>query len=336
MEQKKVIIFSHENDIDGIGCVILGMLTYGVVHYDLASNVYLLETKMREYLEQGKLNEYDYIYITDLALYDPALTMIGEDSSLSKKVFVFDHHVTSLNDGCNKYDFVTIKEKNEAGLKTCGTELFYQYLCSIGLLSKSPILDDFVELTRLEDTWEWKKSGKKGVKAHDLAILFNAVGIDDYIGSMFVKLSSTSTQIELTKKEQEIVASKKAEYLLALQQVWSEAEFLEDEWKNKYAGVFADYEMRNELAEYVRSLPDCGLKYIVLIALEKGAFGQKSYRSIASGFDVASITVAHGGGGHKEAASVNITKEQKERCLSLRKTNKRESIQYIVDSCYHA
>lgn len=58
---------------------------------------------------------------------------------------------------------------------------------------------------------------------------------------------------------------------------------------------------------------------MVLIALEKGAFGQKSYRAIANGFDVGKIAEAHGGNGHPAAASVNITKEQKKICTYIKK-----------------
>lgn len=73
---------------------------------------------------------------------------------------------------------------------------------------------------------------------------------------------------------------------------------------------------------------------MVLIALEKGAFGQKSYRAIANGFDIGKIAEAHGGNGHPAAASVNITEEQKNFALILRKTSNRESVEYLVNSSY--
>ena len=107
-----------------------------------------------------------------------------------------------------------------------------------------------------------------------------------------------------------------------------------DELNNDFAAVFASYEVRNELGEYVRRLNINNLKYLVLIALEKGAFGQKSYRAIANGFDVGKIAEAHGGNGHPAAASVNITEEQKKFALILRKTSNRESIEYLVNSSY--
>ena len=332
-KQEKIIIFSHENDIDGLGNIILGKMAFGEIEYVLASNVNILEAKFRDYLEKGLFHSYDRIFVTDLALYNPSLEMVSKNPELSKKVLVFDHHRSAINEGCDAYSFTKIVETDENGRKRCGTDLFYEYLVMNGLLSKTTSLDEFVELTRLEDTWEWKKTGKKGLKAHDLAILFNGIGIESYIEAMFKKLSMSKNSFELDQSEKTVIEEKKAEYLATLQKIWSEAEFFVDEYGNKFAGVFADYEYRNELGEYVREVSQ-NLQYLIIIALEKGAFGQKSYRAIQKDFDVGKIAEAHGGNGHPAAASVNITKEQKEKCLVLRKTSPLESIRYLVESNY--
>ena len=333
-KQEKIIIFSHENDIDGIGNIILGKIAFGEIDYVLASNVNILEKKFRERLEKGLLLNYDKIFITDLALYNPSLDMVSKNHELSKKVLIFDHHKTAIKEGCGKYSFTKIIESDENGRKRCGTDLFYEFLCSNGLLSKTKVLDEFVELTRLEDTWEWKNTGDQGLKAHDLAILLNELGINDYIKSIILKIKNKGNSFEFTETEKNIINEAKAEYLKALQRIWSEAEYFVDEDKNKFAGVYADYEYRNELAEYVKEISSNNLKYIIIIALEKGLFGQKSYRSIDDDFDVGKIAEAHGGNGHPKAASVNITREQKLNSLDLRKINQRDSIKYLVDSKY--
>lgn len=331
--KKKVIIFSHENDIDGLGSIVLGKIAFYDIDYVLASNVNVLEEKFRDYLERGELFKYDMIFVTDLALYNPSLDIVSKDPKLSKRVLVFDHHKSAINEGCDKYNFTTIIENDENGKKRCGTDLFYEYLCSAGFISRTVALDEFVELTRLEDTWEWKTTSNQGLKAHDLAILFNGIGIENYIKTMFIKLSVSKNLFELDQSEKALIEEKKAEYLATLQRIWSEAEFFVDEYKNKFAGVFADYEYRNELGEYVREVKQ-DLQYLIVIALEKGAYGQKSYRAIQKGFDVGKIAEAHGGNGHPAAASVNITKEQREKCLVLRRANPRESIRYLVESSY--
>lgn len=331
---KKVIIFSHENDIDGMGSIILGKIAFGEIDYVLSSNVDILEARFRKMIENKGLSKYDSIYVTDLALYTPAVDLVKKDHELSSKVLVFDHHRSAINAGYNNYDFTTIIEVDNTGRKRSGTDLFYEFLLSKNLINRTHALDELVELTRLEDTWEWKNSGNIGIKAHDLAILFNALGIEEYLGMMCSKLSTCIADFSFTEEEKNIINNKKNEYLALLKQIWDEAESFKDEFGNDYYAVYAGYEFRNELGEYVRKLSIKNLKYIVIVALEKGKFGQKSYRTIEANFDVGKIAESHGGGGHPEAASVNITEEQKKHALVLRKKSKRDSLEYLVNSSY--
>jgi hypothetical protein len=331
---EKCLIFSHESDIDGLGSIILGKIAFGEIDYVLVPSVASLENKFRELLEYGELDKYDSIYVTDLTLYNPSAYLVKNNPNIAKKVLVFDHHKTAINDGYSKYDFMSIVEEDNTGKRRCGTDLFYEFLLSNNLIDKITSIDDFVELTRLEDTWEWKKNGEIGEKAHDLAILFNIIGVDEYINKMYSKLVNLKETFEFDEDEKSIIKKKKEDYLKQLQQLWSESETFIDELNNKFSAVFAGYEYRNELAEYVRTLGIDGLKYLIIIALEKGNYGQKSYRSIEESFDVGRIAEEHGGGGHPSAASVNITKEQKEYALTLKNNNKRASLEFLVNSSY--
>ncbi len=326
----KVIIFSHESDIDGLGCIVLAKLAFNEIEYVLVPNIEKLELTFRDYLQSKKIDHYDKIFITDLALYDPSLTMVAE-SPLKDKVLVFDHHKMALEDNVNRYSFATIIEEDTKG-KRCGTDLFYKYLTNNNLLATTEALEEFVELTRLEDTWEWKKSGKLGEKGHDLAILFNSVGIETYISKMTLKLLNNKEAFSLSDDEISIIQNKKNDYDKLLQNIMSSAEYFVDENGNRFGMVFANYEYRNELAEYIRKHGNPELiRYFIVVAMNKGEFGQKSYRSIDESFDVNEVAMDHGGGGHPGAAAVNITKDQKEKSLVL---TKRESLKYLADSKY--
>lgn len=329
----KVLIFSHESDIDGLGSIVLGKMVFPNLDYVLVPNVMALENEFRSRLDNKILNQYEKIYITDLALCNPALDMVYKDPGLANKVLVFDHHKSAINDGLNKYLFTTIMEADDNGKKRCGTEMFYEYLCNEGLINKTKTLDFFVELTRLEDTWEWKHDLNYGVKAHDLAILFNGLGIKSYIDHMITHISN-NTNLEFTNEEKKIVETKKKEYLALLQHLWSDAYTFVDEEKNSFGAVFANYEYRNELSDYVKSLDIADLKYLVVVALDKGPYGQKSYRSIADNFDVGKVAERHGGNGHPGAASVNITEEQNKQALVLKQKSIKESLEYLVNSSY--
>lgn len=328
----KVLLFTHESDIDGLGNLVLAKLAFKDLDYILCPGFKDLESKFRECLSNGTLLPYDRIYITDLALHHPALTMLDNDENLNKKVLIFDHHAGSLDEGCGIYDYETITELDELGNKTCGTKLFYEHLINNGYLIQKTILDEFVELTRLEDTWEWKQKGDFGIKAHDLAILFNSINNrEEYTSRMLTKINNDET-IKYNEEELNIIQNKKDEYERALKETLEDSIILIDENGNKFCAVFAKYEYRNELTEYIEKIgnPE-GIKYIIVVAMDKGLNGQKSYRTIGTGTDVNEIAVAHGGGGHPEAACVVITEEQKEHAKTL---TKKDALTYLVNSKY--
>ena len=322
----KIIIFSHESDIDGLGSIVLSKIAFKNFDYELFPNPEKLELTFRKYIENNKLDKYDKIFITDLSLSEPSLTMVA-NSNLKDKVLVFDHHIQAINDNLNKYSFTKIIEK-ENNIKTCGTELFYKYLIDNKFIKKKKIIDTFVEYTRLEDTWEWKQKNKK---SHDLAILFNSIGIDKYIDIMTNKLLN-NYKFTYTKEGRKIINNKKKEYNQILKKYIKETECFYDEYNNKYGIVYADYEYRNEIAESFKKNNKYNIKYIIIVALDKGEYGQKSYRSVLENFDVNFIANIHGGGGHPSAAAVNISKEQKEIALSL---NKKEGLKYLAESKYN-
>lgn len=325
----KNIIFSHESDIDGLGCIILSKLAFEEVDYLLKPNVYKLEKTFRNYIETGNLSQYDKIYVTDLALHNPSLKMVAE-SSLKDKVLIFDHHKSAIDENLNIYDFTKIVEEDETG-KRCGTDLFYEYLMNNNLIKTNRAIDEFVGLTKLEDTWQWKKV-KNGEKAHDLAILLNAIGAENYIANMIAKLKANTNNFEMNEQEIALIKKKKEEYDDILKSIMKSAEYFVDENNNKFGIVYANYEYRNELAEYIKRKgnPE-NIKYFIAVAMDKGEFGQKAYRSIIEGFDVSEIAVQHGGGGHLSAAGVNITGQQKAKALKL---PKREGLKYLANSSY--
>lgn len=326
----KVFIFSHESDIDGIGCIILAKLAFKEPKFVLAPNVEKLELIFRDYLKSGQLEQYDKIFITDLALYDPSLTLVAE-SSLKDKVFVFDHHKRAIEDKMNRYSFTTILEEDKTG-KRCGTNLFYEFLFKNNYIKPTKSIEQFVELTRLEDNWEWKNKGDFGIKAHDLAILFNCIGIDEYIDKMIKLIAANTDEFKFNTEDINIIKKKKEEYEEALSTIISSAEYFVDDAGNNFGIVYSNYEYRNELPEFIINIGNPkSIKYLIIVAMDKGEFGQKSYRSIEEFFDVNEIAMKHGGGGHPGAACVNITKEQKEKASTL---PRRDALEYLANSNY--
>lgn len=322
----KVIIFSHESDIDGIGSIVLGKLAFSNIDYELLPNPEPLELKFREYINNKKIYDYDKIYITDLALGNPSLEMVSKDNILKEKVQVFDHHERAIKEGLDKYDFTFIEEISSDGIKRCGTEIFYKYLIDNNYLKRTDSLDKFVEFTRLEDTWDWKKNNIP--EAHDLAILFNNIGIEKYIDLMLEKLNNNKFDLD---NEKELIQSIKEEDLNNIKKYVQEAEYFIDEDGNKFGITFSPYKYRNDLPEYIRNNNIENIKYFITVSLDKDKFGQKSYRSIDRSCDVNKIAMKYNGGGHPCSAGVSINKEQNKKIESL---SKKDALEYISKCKY--
>lgn len=329
----KVVLFSHESDIDGLGNLVLAKLAFGDVDYELFPNTHALEEKFRSYIERGCLDSYDKIFITDLALYNPSLKMVASNPFLSSKVLVFDHHQAAIDAKCNVYHFSNVFTHDISGKKTCGTKLFYEYLCNNGFISSTPLLSTFVELVRLEDTWEWGAAGDLGIMAHDLSTLFNCVEKEKYVSLMCEKLSCTSeTEFYFNDEESFLIANKKEEYANVMKKLFDEIECFIDDNGNKFGIVFSAYQYRNEIAEYVRTSGNViDIKYLVIVAMDKGPYGQRSYRSIEDGFDVNEVAKKYGGGGHKAAAYVNINAKQR---FIVSMLSKKEGLRFLSTSVY--
>ena len=151
----KVLLFTHKNDIDGMGNAILAQLAFEQVDYELCGTFDLTES-VEKYYKDNSIYNYDRIYVTDLCLEDPILSKIAADEKLQGKIKVLDHHKTFDEPKYTNHSFINVKVKDEKGL-CCGTSLFYQHLIQEGLIDPSnESIKEFVELTRQHDTWEWK------------------------------------------------------------------------------------------------------------------------------------------------------------------------------------
>lgn len=304
----KIIIFSHESDIDGMGSVVLAKLAFEQVDYVLLPDIETLEITFRKYIELNSLSEYERIYVTDLALYEPSLSMVA-DSDLKDKTYIFDHHQKAIDENMNKYNFTKIIEKDETGTR-CGTELFYEYLCKNSILISTPAINTFVEYTRLEDTGEWQYN-QEGVASHNLEILYNILGQDEYIKRMVKKLKENQL-FNYSYEEKILIEAKKIEARTKIENIMSNALYLKDKDNNNFVIVESEYEYRNDLSEYIiRSNNPYNVRYLIIVALNKGKYGQKSFKSIEKNFDVNVIATKYGGGGHQTTAGQPITEENR-------------------------
>ena len=305
----KVLLFTHKNDIDGMGNAVLSKLTFKEVEYNLCGT-FDLQKKVEEYYESGKIYNYDKIFITDLCLDEEMIKKISNDEKLTNKFNIFDHHKTYDNEKYTKYPFVKVQLKNEKGL-CCGTSLFYEYLVQNNLLDKeNKAIEEFVELTRLHDTWEWKNI-YNNEKSRELALLFDSLGTTGYIDFMYQKLK-VEKEFNFNELETTLINNKKVQIDIAIK------EYLDNIYYRKInnlkAGIiFITYEHRNEIAEYLRE-NKYDIDFVMMISIDKGVV---SYRSTKDNVCVREVAELFGGKGHDKAATNPITTEQKEEIIKL-------------------
>lgn len=293
----KVLLFTHKQDIDGIGCILLAQEAFSQLTY-VPCKTFEITKKVKESIDDGTIYQYDFIFVTDLCVKEPVLKEIAEDPLLDQKFLIFDHHKTEIEEGNDRYDFVHIIVSNEHG-KTCGTSLFYAYLVESGYIKKRKVLDELVELTRLHDTWEWKQ--KQIEKARDLFILFEQIGYSKYIEVMS-KLIQNKSEILFDKAEENMIlefkknferdSKKKLENIHVV-----ELQIMQKNYRIGY--VYAPYKYRNDLNELLISDNPLDIDALGMIMTDTDTV---SYRNIKA-VDVSSIAVYFDGKGHKNAST---------------------------------
>lgn len=304
----KVLLFTHKNDIDGMGNAILAKLAFDSVDYVLCET-FDLKKKVEEYLKNKKIYEYEKIFITDLCLGEENLKQIDEDEKLKGKFQIIDHHKTYEDEKYTRFSFVQVKLNNDHGL-CCATSLFYEYLLSNNYLVRNDAIDEFVELTRQHDTWEWKNI-YNNEKSRELAILFDAIGINGYIKFIYEKLLKEQT-FEYNEIERMLIDNKKIEISEAVEEYLDKI-YYKNILDLKAGIIFINYEYRNELAEYLRE-NKYDIDFVMMISLDRGVV---SYRSTKDGISVRKVAEYFGGKGHDKAATNPITSKSKEAILEI-------------------
>ena len=295
LNDNKVLVISHEDDIDGLGGVILGYLAFKDIDYML---IHVKE--QTEIVDFIKNSNYEKVFITDLGLEDKIADEINE---LGMNILHFDHHETNVY--ASKYAFSTV-EIQRNGISTCGTELFYLYLKENNLLKDNALIKRFVEDTRAYDNWDWVKNNN--VEANDLNKLFGIVGIDTYISKMVDKLRNNNKDIfdETDKYLIELNTQEETELI----ELSDKSLIIREKDGLKFGIVFGNKFLSIIGNTLCNRHPE--LDYMLLIdPLEK----KVSLRSVR--IDVSKVAESYGGGGHKYAAGFSLNEEKFKSLLKI-------------------
>lgn len=304
----KVLLFTHSQDIDGMGCAVLG--------YQAFSNITVVPTKtfeitsnVKDYIDDNRIADYDRVFVTDLCIKEPVLKEIDENEELKSKIIVLDHHKTEIEEGNDKYDFVHIIVEKD-GKKESGTSLFYTYLLENHDLKATTFLNELVEWTRQYDVWDWKKANNE--KARYLHILFELLGYQKYIKMMNEKIK-TSSHLTFNTEEMDLISNflKIVEEDIHKSLKDMKVVLLNVKGQNYKVGYLkCPYKYRNDVNEIAQK-EGYDIDMVGMIVAEVGSV---SYRQVKN-VDVSIIATYFGGKGHFSAGSNPIMNEKFQKML---------------------
>ena len=301
----KVLLFSHIQDIDGMGSVILGKKAFSSLDYVLCKTFEVTD-KVSSYYKEGKLYDYDFVFINDLCIKEPLLGIIDKDNQLRNKILVFDHHITEIEEGNDKYNYVNIIVENDKG-KTCGTSLFYDYLLENNYIKRTKTLDEFVELTRQHDTWEWKTKYNNPL-ARDLYVLFGELGYEKYLDVMLL-IVKNNNGVVFDKQEQKVIDEYNKKFNNDIKDILENMKpYSLDVNGEVYRIGFirCPYKYRNDINELVK---ENNKHDVDLVGMIFDDMDTVSYRLVKNK-DASKVAVYFGGKGHKDASS-NLQNNEK-------------------------
>ena len=298
-------LFTH-NDLDGVACGILFRLAFGEkadVRYNSVSG---LNFQVEKYFDRmnDRMKKEDHLYITDLSVNHENTEKINQFVNEGGKAKLIDHHKTAMH--FNEYSWGSVIVEDESGTLTSAASLVYDYLVQENHLVKNGSLDEFVELVRQYDTWDWDIL--KNYKAKNLNDLFFMVSIEEFEERMVPRLTSGDRfdYDDFEKKLLEMEEDKIERYIRR-----KKREIIQIETDGLFGGVVHAESYHSELGnELGKEYPH--LDYIAILNLG----GKKiSFRTIHDDVDVSSVAGEFGGGGHAKASGCSMNKEAYNRYI---------------------
>lgn len=294
-----VVLFTH-NDLDGVGCGILAKCAFGDKAEVRYNSVGGLDAQVERFLERAKESDRktDMLYITDLSVSEDNEKALDKYAAAGGKLKLIDHHKTSLS--YNQYKWGRVLVAYEDGRLTSATSLFYEELAERGVLRRSAATDEFVELVRQYDTWEWEANDN--ILAKRLNDLFYLMSIEDFEASMMERLQHGKHFHfdEFEEKVLDMEEEKIERYIRRKKRGLVQACI-----DGRCVGIVHAESYHSELGNVLGKDYD-HLDYIAILNMG----GKKvSLRTIHDGIDVSEIAARYGGGGHAKAAGCNMTEE---------------------------
>jgi uncharacterized protein len=302
----KVKLFTH-TDLDGVGCAIIAFLSFGKGNVDVEyCNYHDINDAVVNYFSTNDGVLHDRIFITDISVNKKVADILDQYYQNGVNIRLFDHHDTAM--WLNDYHWAYVLDRHHLDKKKAsGTSLFYQYL-----LSKDPnleVADDFVELVRLYDTWEW--TIVKDERPNDLNSLLTIYGRGRFVNQMIQRFKSLSFGKPFYFTEQDsLLLQLHKEKIQNYVKHKEKSMHVLDIFDYKAGVVFAE-QFINDVAHHLHDLhPE-----LDFIAVVNPYYESISFRTNREDIDVSKIASELGGGGKPQTAGAELSKEDIESLL---------------------
>lgn len=298
MINKKAIIFSH-NDLDGAGCVILGMLQFETCKYRI-NNYNNIDDKVKDFVKQDedkKVKSMDYLFITDISITDETIDFLNK-SIYKDSYYIIDHHDTrkEIHNGNNIF-IITHDEDNKPN---SGTNLFMEFLEHKFSVEFNIMTKSFVDMVRCWDTWLWKEYDM--LIPLQLNILCMNVNYIEFVKSMLPKLQEGNSFSFFTESEQKKVDS----IIETMNRYYESMKAYKFKNENGYTVAYCSAE---DYTSYIADLyldNNKDVDYLVIANLKRGLISMRTQRN---DIHVGEIAQRFGGGGHPKASGLSIPED---------------------------
>lgn len=174
-------LFTHNADLDGMGCAWLFRTYYGKDYVDISYVDYNnVNYEVINFLNNNT-TAYEKIFITDISISEEVAKLI--EYKYKDKVILIDHHISEGTKHLEKYDWVILKGKKDINdNELCSaTWLVKEWIKENTYIKINNFVDDIVTSIDRYDTWLWKTKYKDYIPSKNLNDAFHAVGRDNLL-----------------------------------------------------------------------------------------------------------------------------------------------------------
>ena len=297
INNNKNLIITHIADIDGMGSLIIANK-----YFNNNIDYILCDTWNLEEVLDNEFENYDTIYICDLPIGSDALKVI-ERHNFKNKIKHFDHHESMV--GNNPSYINEVIEIN--GVKTCGTELFFNYIKELDNSFDNNFYNTLVHAIRSNDTWNKDDHFYLGHILASIHAIIGPTGFVDLINSLddTKEFEVPDVFLNLVKQDEE-----------KMNRYFEEA--LKNTYITKYKGytigVIVREQYRSQLGEFLCN--NLNIDFALIINFERNSV---SLRCVKDNINLGEIAQEfhHDGGGHKKAAGFMLDEESTENIKTL-------------------